>query len=50
LHNDRIPECDLFQGGFYTFPALKTIATGELYSPVVDKFGAKRMDFERTER
>jgi len=42
LHNDRIPECDLFQGGFYTFPALKTIATGELYSPVVDKFGAKR--------
>jgi hypothetical protein len=42
LHNDRVPEWDLFQGGFYTFPALKTIATGVLYSPVVEIYGAKR--------
>jgi hypothetical protein len=42
LHNDRIVEYDLFQGGFYTFPELNTIATGELYSPVVDRFGVKR--------
>jgi acyl-coenzyme A synthetase/AMP-(fatty) acid ligase len=42
LHVDRIPEHDFFQGGFYTFPDLESIATDELYSLLVDKYGTKR--------